>query len=75
MKCRTCGIDGHDSGGNKELCLVAVVYRCRQMEAALQRCINECGCGWSAQGEYGECKTDSIFAPNPCAICAAKGLL
>lgn len=32
MICNTCGIEGHDSQGNKELCLVAVVDRCKRME-------------------------------------------
>lgn len=36
MKCKTCGIRGHDSQGNKELCLVAVVTRCERLEAALE---------------------------------------
>jgi len=35
MKCKTCGIEGHDSQGSKELCLVAVVDRCNRMENAL----------------------------------------
>jgi len=32
MKCKTCGIEGHDSQGSKELCLIAVVDRCKRME-------------------------------------------
>lgn len=36
MKCRTCGIEGHDSQGNKELCLVAVSARCLRMEAKVE---------------------------------------
>lgn len=35
MKCKTCGIYGHDSQGDKALCLVAVVPRCERMENAL----------------------------------------
>ena len=35
MTCKTCGIEGHDSQGNKELCLVAVVERCRKLEQHL----------------------------------------
>ena len=35
MICRTCGIEGHDSQGKKELCLVAVVARCKRHEALL----------------------------------------
>ena len=48
-----------------------------QMRKALERCINECGCGFSAQGEYDDCRIDkmSVFAPNPCAVCAARELL
>ncbi len=32
MKCKTCGIEGHDSQGEKALCLIAVVARCERME-------------------------------------------
>lgn len=36
MKCKTCGVEGHDSQGKKELCLVAVVARCHRLEKALE---------------------------------------
>ena len=36
MICRTCEIEGHDSLGEKELCLVAVSARCRRQEALLR---------------------------------------
>lgn len=35
MICKTCGIKGHDSQGSKELCLVAVIDRCRNLERNL----------------------------------------
>lgn len=46
-----------------------------QLLSALKRCISECGCGWSAQDEYDGCRTDSVFAPGPCAVCAARDLI
>lgn len=36
MKCKTCGVEGHDSQGKKELCLEAVVARCHRFEGALE---------------------------------------
>jgi len=37
MKCGTCGIEGHDSQGSKELCLVAVVARHQRATRELSR--------------------------------------
>lgn len=36
MKCGTCGIDGHDSQGDKMLCYVALRERCKSVPAALE---------------------------------------
>jgi hypothetical protein len=41
MKCRTCGVEGHDSQGNKELCLVAVVSRCERVELQKDEAVAE----------------------------------
>lgn len=41
MICRTCGIEGHDSQGKKELCLVAVVARCKRHETLLLQAADE----------------------------------
>ena len=35
MKCKTCGVEGHDSQGHKELCLMAVVARLERLDAML----------------------------------------
>jgi hypothetical protein len=35
VKCKTCGIVGHDSQGDKELCLKAVVARLERIEGAM----------------------------------------
>ena len=42
---------------------------------ALEYCVSQCGCSWSAQGEYDECKTGCVVAPQGCAICQARDLL
>lgn len=41
MICRTCGIAGHDSQGEKALCLVAVSERCKRHEALLLKAADE----------------------------------
>lgn len=46
-----------------------------ELQKALERCVSECGCSWSAQGEYDNCRKTSVFATKPCAICAARELL
>jgi hypothetical protein len=41
MKCMTCGIEGHDSQGSKDLCLVAAAARCERMELQLRAMVEE----------------------------------
>lgn len=47
----------------------------RDLQKALERCISEGGCAFSAIGEYGECKRTGVFAPKGCSICVARDLL
>jgi hypothetical protein len=51
MKCETCGVEGHDSQGSKELCLTAVVDRLARMESVLEEISKLQDSDWQDEGK------------------------